>query len=580
MKTTLLNGIVCAIVIGIAPAMVLAQDQVPAHKHLAKEDSAAVNALVMYPDSIRLHIFEVCEYPSAIVSIASLQKNSSDEFVTLIGTYSKEEQEDFWNLSRYPGLISRLVQEGKESVDQINAVLKDYPAEIHETALKYGMGYYPVLEKMDGIQNKTDSDFDQILNDYPPETQEALRVIIQYPEIINLLNDHLSLTVRVGDRYRRNPQGVIRKADSLNLVETRQNAADAEAWKDSVEQNPQEASDLQSAAADYATENGYTKEEVEAAPDPDYVQNYTCNPYPYWFGYPTWYPYSYWYPYPYWFDCGFYHDRYGRIVVIGSPSRYFTNWYFYYPEHLHRYPNLANGYIDHYGGRQRSGSGNSVIVHAWIREHRDYLPKDFVANRRERPEVIRQAGRLDVDVQKQAGGKQVTPALRDDYLRRNTSKFPSLNNEPRKRTPIDEGRQNTPNVIEPPARQPAIRITMPVHEAVTNPREPATRPIDEHNFKPEPAKQQPIRIVKPAPQTTFTPRQPATSPGYNFNTIHKAQEYQRNVWEETQPTVRPQPQPAAPRPQMAQPRPQMAQPRPQPQPVRQSPGPVNRSKQK
>ncbi len=551
---------VCAIVIGFSPVMMDAQDKTPTPKHLAKEDSAALNALVMYPDTIRLRIFEASEYPSAIVSIASLQKNSSDEFVTLIGSYSKEEQEDFWNLSRYPGLISRLVQEGKESVDHINIILNDYPAEIHGAALKYGMGYYPVLQKMDGIQAKTDSDFDQILTDYSPETQEALRVLIQFPEIINLLNDHLGLTVRVGDRYRRNPQGVIHNADSLNLAETRQNAEDAEAWKDSIQENPDEASDLQSAANDYATENGYTQEEVEASPDPDYVQNYTCNPYPYWFGYPTWYPYSYWYPYPYWFDCGFYHDRSGNIVVFGSPSRYFTNWYFYYPDHLRRYPNLGNRYIEHYAGRQRTGSGNSVIVHAWVHEHRDYLPKDFAANKRERTEVIKQAGSLDAEVQKQAGGKPVSPALRNQYLRNNGSKFPSLNTEPRKRIEVEENGQSVQDMIQRPAKQPPGKIIMPVREADMNPGRPTPRPVIQ-----EPAQQQPIRINRPGQQPAINQRQP------NFNTIHKAQEYQRNVWEQTQPTVRPQPAP----------RPQMAQPRSQPQPVRQAPMPQSgRSKQK
>ena len=87
----------------------------------------------------------------------------------------------------------------------------------------------------------------------------------------------------------------------------------AEAWKQSIEQNPDEADDLQNAANDYATENGYTQEDVNTSPNPDEVSNYTCNPYSYWFGYPSWYPYSYWYPYPYWFDCGFYHDRSGRL---------------------------------------------------------------------------------------------------------------------------------------------------------------------------------------------------------------------------------------------------------------------------
>ncbi len=570
MKTNLLVGMLWVSLIGTVTINAVAQQQNPPSKHLMKEDSAALNALVMYPDSIRLHIFEACEYPSAIVSIASLQKSSSDDFVALIGTYSKNEQEDFWNLSRYPGLISRLVQEGKESVDQISVVLKDYPEEIHETALKYGMGYYAILQKMDEIQVKTDAQFDTILTDYPAETQQALKVLIQYPEIINLLNDHLGLTVRVGDRYRRNPQGVIRRADSLNLAQTRQNAEDAEAWKQSIEQNPDEAEDLKNAANDYATENGYTQEDVNATPDPNYVDNYTCYPYPYWYGYPTWYPYSYWYPYPYWFDCGFYHNRRGEIVVIGPPSRYFTNWYFYYPEHLRRYPNLGNGYIDHYYGRQRPGGGNSAIVHAWVRDHRDYLPNDFVANRTGRTEVIRQVGTLDVNVQKQYGGKTVSPAVRDQYLRNNSSKFPSLNTEPRQRTAADETQQNTPNVMERPAKQPPIRISMPVHEVVTNPSEPPVRSGEDQGLVREPTKQQPVRTAGPGQVPISRPRQPATSPGYNFNTMHNAQEYQRNIWEQTQPTARPQPQ-TAPRTEMSQPRPQVQ---------RQAPAAAGRSRQK
>ena len=552
----------CASIIGIVTIDAVAQQQSPTPKHLMKEDSAALNALVMYPDTIRLHIFEACEYPSAIVSIASLQKTSSDEFVTLIGSYSKNEQEDFWNLSRYPGLISRLVQEGKESVDQINIVLKDYPAEIRETAMKYGIGYYSILQKMDDIQNKTDAQFDTILTDYPLETQKALKVLIQFPEIINLLNDHLGLTVRVGDRYRRNPNGVIHRADSLNLAETRQNAQDAEAWKQSIEQNPDEAEDLKNAANDYATENGYTEEDVNSTPDSDYINNYTCYPYPYWYGYPTWYPYSYWYPYPYWFDCGFYHDRRGNIVIIGSPSRYFTTWYFYSPEHLRRYPNLGNGYIDHYGGRQRTGSGNSVIVHAWIHEHKEYLPQDFATNRTRRPEVIKQVGSLDVEVQKQNGGKPITPDIRDKYIRENSSKFPSLNTEPRKREPGDENGKNISGAIEPPTKQPPIRIAMPVEQVVSNSREPAARPGDQRISEPQPSRQQSVNIVGPTPSRQ---RQPVPSPSINFNTIHNAQEYQRNVWEQTQPTVRPQPQ-AAPRTQMAQPRPQTQQPVRQSQP--------------
>jgi len=481
--------------------------------HITREDSAAFNALVMYPDTIRLDIFEVCEYPAAIVNIASLQKNSSSGFTDAISNYSKEEQEDFWNLSRYPGLISDLAQGGKKSKEDMDRILVNYPDEIHETALKYGRDHYETLKKIDDLKSQTNTQFAQILSDYPQVTQEALKELTQYPEIISLLNDHLSLTVRIGDHFRRDPQGVIHRMDSLNLAEVRQNAEDAATWKQNVEQNPDDANDLKSAAKDYANENGYTQDEISTAPSPEYISNYTCVPYSYWFGYPIWYPYSYWYPYPFWFDCGFYYDAYGNMVIIGYPSYYFTNWYFYYPEHMHHYPHLCNSYINYYyghgHGHRGMADGNSVIVHHWVKDNKPYLPKDFLTNNTNRIEVIKQIGQLNEDAKKDQNGKTGLPAARDQYFQKNIAKYPALNAAPQSKTVAEDKQQNIQEVQQQPAKQPAVKIT-------TSVQKPAVSP-------------------KPQPKTQST---------YNFNNMNKAQEYHKQSWEQTQPIVHPQAQSA------------------------------------
>lgn len=491
----------------------VAQQQNQASKHVTSEDSAAFNALVMYPDTIRLYIFKACEYPAAIVNIASLQKNSSSGFTDAISNYSKDEQEDFWNLSRYPDLISNLSQGGKKSKEEIDKILSSYPEEIHETAFKYGRKYYETLKKIDDLQSQTNTQFAQVLSDYPPATQEALKVLTQYPEIISLLNDHLSLTVRIGDHFRRDPKGVIHRMDSLNLVEVRQNAEDAAAWKQNIEQNPDEANDLKSAAKDYANENGYTQEEINIVPSQEYIVNYTCSPYSYWFGYPTWYPYSYWYPYPYWFDCGFYYGPNGNMVLIGYPSYSFTNWYFYYPEHLHHYPHLGNTYINHYYGHNghnyghRRDDGNSVIVHNWVRNNKNYLPKDFLTNNSKRADVIKQVGQLNEDVIKDQKGKTVSPAVKDQYFQKNSIKYPGLNNTPQPKTVVEDKQQYVPEVIQQPTKQPPVKISNSVQKPVISPKQNTTRPAN------------------------------------NFNNMNNAQEYHKQVWEQTQPTVRPQNQP-------------------------------------
>ena len=495
-----------------------AQQQTTTTKHVTREDSAAVNALVMYPDSIRLAIFQVSEYPAAIVNIASLQKNSSNGFSDAISSYSKNEQEDFWNLSRYPGLISDLAQGGKKSKEDIDKILVNYPEEIHETAVIYGMNQYDMLKKLDDMQTQTNTQFDQILAEYPPITQQAIKVLTQYPEIISLLNDHLSLTVRIGDHFKRDSAGVIHRMDSLNLANARQSAEDAAAWKQSVQQDPQEANDLKSAANEYATSNGYTQEEINTTPSPEYIATYTCMPYSYWFGYPFWYPYSYWYPYPFWYDCGFYYDPYGNLVFIGYPSYYFTNWYFYNPEHFHKYPYLCNTYINQYYGQRRVADANAVIVHNWVKANKSYLPKDFTTNKTNRVEVIKQVGQLNSDVKKEMNGKTVTPAARDQYFQKNASKYPSLSyTPPQTKTTVDSKQQNTPEVMQQPAKQPAVKITKSVQTS------------------------------------TVSPKQYSNKQNSNFNNMNRAQQYHKEQWEQTQPHQQQQYQPSQQTQQREQP---------------------------
>lgn len=526
-----------AVFVTLSNTSIYSQQQNTTKATLSKEDSAAINAIVMYPESIRIDIFEACMYPAAIVNIASLQKSSSSDFAKLVSPLKKEEQEVYWNISRYPGLISKLVKGGKKSETQIKTILADYPTDIHKDAMEYGTRHYEMLQRIDAIQDETNNRFDQIIADYPKTTQDAFVELLQYPEVISLLNEHLNLTVRAGDRYRRNPKLLLHKADSLNLAITRKNAEDVAAWKEDIEKNPDEAADLKNAATEYSKENGYTQEEINTAPSPEYVSNYNCYPYPYWFGYPVWYPYQYWYPYPFWFDCGFYYDPFGHMVIIGYPSFYFTNWYFYYPKHWHHYPHLGNTYIKHYYGPRKPVNGNGVIVHKWVRDNRNNLPADFISNEKKRIDVIKQVGQLNEDVQKRNQNRPVSTANRDKYLEKNISRYPALNTSRDGKLKVEDRKPNAAEAI------------------------------------PQPVKQPPVRINKPEQQTVPVPKKDTRQPAYDFDKINKAQEYHRNVWEQSQPAKRQEVQQA---PQRQQPSSQQQR---QPQQKLQQPAPQSQKNQ-
>src|ERR1700733_8482593 len=132
MKTLIYSGILLAL--SFTGLKAQTSEQVSSHTPWTKEDPAAINALALYPDSVRMEIFTACEYPAIIVNVASLQKNSSAAFADLVSSYDKTKQEDVWNMSRYPNLIYRLVDGGKKSKEDIETILNDYTAEIHDVA--------------------------------------------------------------------------------------------------------------------------------------------------------------------------------------------------------------------------------------------------------------------------------------------------------------------------------------------------------------------------------------------------------------------------------------------------------------
>src|ERR1035437_9271440 len=99
MKTKIIISLLFVIAAFVSQTTAQTQQPTSTAKHATSEDSAAMNALVLYPPNIRIDIFEACEYPSAIVDIASLQKKISSDFTGLIGNYSKDEQENLWDMS-------------------------------------------------------------------------------------------------------------------------------------------------------------------------------------------------------------------------------------------------------------------------------------------------------------------------------------------------------------------------------------------------------------------------------------------------------------------------------------------------
>jgi hypothetical protein len=486
-----------------------------------------------------------------------MQKNSQAAFATLISSFSKSEQEKIWNLTRYDYLISDLASSPKKSEKEIKVIILNYPVEIQKTAIEEHKKNYKVLVQIDEMNKSYVSDFELLLNNYPPEVINTFREMIQMPEVLDILNDNMPYTVVVGNYYKKNPDRILHKTDSLNLILTQKNKQEAEDWKQSMSEDPQAQKEYVKAAQEYAQSNGY-QPDIYNSPMTEYDADYNPTPYTWWFGYPTWYPDNSWNPNPYWQDWGFYFGKDKQVVFTGLPSSYFMDWYFYYPEHFSKYAVLSNHYYDYYNRHSGSMNSNSVShrVNEWRNTNKEIVTGDWNFDKTNRVERFRQYGDLEVSRRNYNNRNPKQQISRTDFAQRTPNRYYFLAADVAKRPDI-QGDTKTTSVQEnstKPARRPTV--TLPVN--YTNARQPVninTQPSNNESRQ----RQENVNNSSRSTNQVVNPAQ-----------MRNAEQYNQNAWRQPQQA---QPQqnrtstsPSPRQPQQSQPQQNRSTPLPSPTP--------------
>jgi hypothetical protein len=522
---------------------------------LVAENEEAVNALVLYPEDVRVSILEATLYPEALIRLESIQSKTSASFRELLETYPQSTQEMIWDLTRYPDLIHRMVKDGRPSTSKLNAVLQDYPEVIHDRARTAANDYYYQLVAIDELNREAFDAFEALLSGYPETASRALRQLIELPEVLSILTDNIRLTVLVGDLYRNDPEWVIYKADSLSLEVARKNAEEIEDWKASLQDDPDVVAELKSSTETFEEEYGYDDEYYSYEGDDLYyedrteelvVRNYYYYNYPYWFGYPTWYYYPRWRPYPVWYESGFYIYPGGSIVVIGLPSFYFTHWYFYHPVHHHHWPHLSSHFVNHYYGHRSVGSSISVSVNHWRDQNREVITDKWMKDDGRLVERFREYGSFETNREKYNRDHPKQPVSQQEYLEKNSRRYPALKTavDTRKTEPDARDRRTIPSRTEPavkdrktvpPRTEPAAkdRKTVPPRT------EPAARDRKTVPPRTEPAVKQPRTDQKPTvPKRKNENTDPEIRVPANKQApkVDKGKEYHKNTWERSKTT--------------------------------------------
>ena len=422
-------------------ARVLLQD-------LEEEDIKNIDALAMYPKETRTAVLQACLHPETIIKIKKIQEKTSRDFSNLMEEYPQETQQEVWDLTRYPNLIQRLVNNGEPDSRTMKTILKDYPTVIHSRAKTCVKKYFPILKKINTLEEISQTAFERIIEPYDEPTQAALQKLVTLPEVMTVLTENIEVTLLVGDAYRNYPEWVVQQADSLHLELARQNTKELEDWKKRIEENPDLEEELQASAENFAKENNfddlyyeaddyteYTDDlyyQEEEQPQQVVIEKHYYNHYPYWYGYPRWYAYPRWRPYPYWFDWGF-HFRPGRnIVVINMPSFYFVDWYFYHPNHHHHSPHLSAHFVDHYYGHRRSTGSITSSVRTWREQNKAVVSDDMVVNAPRRIQAYKELGKMEQARSKYNQKNPKSTLTQKQFVEKNKRSYPKLEKEVRR----------------------------------------------------------------------------------------------------------------------------------------------------
>ena len=170
-----------------------------------EDDQEALEALAVYPEDKREDALEVASEADTLVDIQKLQEGSQDTFKDLLEPYSQDDQEQLFELSRYPDLVEAIARGGPKGGGELERIAKDYPEDARTAAIRQGEGNYKVVARMHALLQDFDRRFGDQIEDLSPRKQEAFRSMLGTPELLSLMAEHTNMTVILGDAFDRNP---------------------------------------------------------------------------------------------------------------------------------------------------------------------------------------------------------------------------------------------------------------------------------------------------------------------------------------------------------------------------------------
>src|SRR4029078_532976 len=124
------------------------------------------------------------------------------------------EQENFYEVSRYPDRLDMLVRNGKVDDDEATRIVQDLPSQTQVRILQTYRLHFNELRKMNVIYQSSQDALRELISEYPMGVQNDFRRVGSMPDVVELLRDNIDATVSLGEDYRLHPEVVISDMDA------------------------------------------------------------------------------------------------------------------------------------------------------------------------------------------------------------------------------------------------------------------------------------------------------------------------------------------------------------------------------
>lgn len=382
------------------------------------EDREIAEEIASYSVDERHAALIAAGHPEDLLAVQQIQRDSADAFASLVEGLSRDEQEQIWDLVRYPGLVADLARGGSKTDAELEVIARRYPEEVRDAIRSEGRERYATWVEIYALDLEAEQSFSGVIAHHPADVRSAFQGLRGRPDLLSTLVENVGVTTRIGAAYREDPTRVEARFDALHQDVAARRSDQEKRWTAEL-QDPEARKELETVARDFAEDQGYSLDDEDAGTVVQtrvvHVDRYVnVYPYPYWFGYPTWYASPYWYPASVWTHTGF---RFGGglgYVSVGLPSPYFLGWYdnyYYGPSYVYGY-GYGRSYWN-YPGYYYGGNGHHH--HRSARYYDDHRPRKFDGNRKNQARYdTRTIGSSRGDGRRQTQPERVTNRSRRD----------------------------------------------------------------------------------------------------------------------------------------------------------------------